>query len=160
MDSYTYTAGTSIVDGIDDRQDYSVMSTCLKDICQDEDLFLNIMQMLAGILHIGNVNFIGNAEEDQVSGVDDACRQHFDAAAELLGLDADDLFNTLTKQNMYVNNSVIVKVQNISQVRNLPFYAMMIESASSLTAFFRSGQRQEAIAVEEYLHHAVLLVGR
>lgn len=121
MDSYNYTAGTSIVDGIDDHQDYSVMSTCLKDICQDEDLFLNIVQMLAGILHIGNVNFVGNAEEDQVSGVDDTCRQHFDAAAELLGLDADDLFNTLTKQNMYVNNSVIVKVQNISQVRMMPF---------------------------------------
>eukprot|EP01033_Poteriospumella_lacustris_P014444 gene14444-10322_t len=118
MDSYNYTAGTSIVDGIDDRQDYSVMSTCLKDICQDEDLFLNIVQMLAGILHIGNVNFVGNAEEDQVSGVDDTYRQHFDAAAELLGLDADDLFNTLTKQNMYVNNSVIVKVQNISQVND------------------------------------------
>jgi myosin heavy subunit len=67
------------------------------------------------------VNFVGNAEEDQVSGVDDTCRQHFDAAAELLGLDADDLFNTLTKQNMYVNNSVIVKVQNISQVRMMPF---------------------------------------
>lgn len=116
MDSYVYTTGTSIVDGIDDQHDYSVMSTCLRDICRDEELLLNIMQLLAGILHIGNVTFVGNAEEDQVTGIDETSRVHFNAAAKLLGLDGDDLFNTLTKQNMYVNNSVIVKVQNIGQV--------------------------------------------
>lgn len=122
LDSYIYMNGTSSIDGIDDRNDYKIMSTCLKDICQDERLLLNIMQLLAGILHIGNVNFVGNAEEDQVTGIDENCRFHFQAAAEMLGLDGDDLFNTLTKQNMYVNNSVIVKVQNITQVSLLNPY--------------------------------------
>jgi myosin-7 len=118
LDTYLYTNGTSDIDGIDDHSDYAIMNSCLRDICQEEEMLLNIMQMLAGILHIGNVSFVGNAEEDQVTGIDEATRFHFNATSELLGLDGDDLFNTLTKQNMYVNNSVIVKVQNIVQVND------------------------------------------
>jgi myosin heavy subunit len=41
----------------------------------------------------------------------------FESACKLLGLDVEDAIIALTKQNMFVEGSVIVKQQSYAQVR-------------------------------------------
>lgn len=125
VDDYAYTSCSSLssnIPNIDDSAEFQHMLSCLESIV-DEPLKKKIFQLLAGILHLGNVEFFGKDEAQQIStnssddvgGISTDTYQSFLYAAELFGVEAEDLLTCLTKQNMYVNNAVIVKVQTLAQ---------------------------------------------
>ena len=121
VDDYVYTScssRSSTIPNIDDSEEFNTLLTCLQSIV-DENLQKKIFQLLAGILHLGNVEFYGKDESpdhaDEVGGITPETYQSFLYAAELFGVEADDLLTCLTKQNMYVNNAVIVKIQTLAQ---------------------------------------------
>lgn len=118
LEDYYYT-GSSIeasnIPNISDESEFQVVIECLKSICDDNVLLNNIFRLLAGILHLGNVEF-DEKDENEVGNITASSQRFFDDAAALFGLDPNDLITVLTKQNMYVNNAVIVKVQSLAQV--------------------------------------------
>ena len=52
---------------------------------------------------------MGRGVDGVVSGVKDGSEAALTAAAQLLGLQSDDLLTAVTKQNMHVDKQVIVK---------------------------------------------------
>ncbi len=117
LEDYYYT-GSSIeasnIPNISDESEFQTVINCLKSICDDNILLNNIFRLLAGILHLGNVEF-EEKDENEVGDVKDTSQEFLKDAATLFGLDVNDLVTALTKQNMYVNNAVIVKVQSLAQ---------------------------------------------
>lgn len=80
----------------------------------------DIYRLLAGILNIGNMEFTeSDTEEDCVSGVSPASEKFLLTASELLGVGSEDLLSSITKKNMYVSGSTIVKMQSHAQVQHL-----------------------------------------
>ena len=81
----------------------------------DDDMQKELFQLLFGLLHIGNVSF----EEDfegNVGGVDDSSMDCFKSCCDLLGIDEEEMLAALSKRNMHVGGSVIVKSQTMEQV--------------------------------------------
>ena len=79
-------------------------------------------QLLAGILHLGDVEFLtgsGGGAVEEVSVVSEETLTQLQRAATLFGLDPQELLLNMVHQNMYVNGSVIVKQQTIIQVSPL-----------------------------------------
>lgn len=118
VDSYAYTNSDQNISDptISDAEQFVTTNECLGGICRDGELLLNIYRLLAGILHLGNVLFDESTDADQICSTAEATKDSFKHAADLFGLKSDELLNCLTKQNMYVNGAVIVKVQTHTQV--------------------------------------------
>jgi myosin protein heavy chain len=125
IESYNYTSNStesSQIPNVSDSTEFQKVCDCLKWVCE-EDLQFKIFQILAGILHLGNVFFEDQADSESSLllehnlFVPDQAKDAFDKTCKLLGFESEDLVNSMTKQNMYVNNNIIVKVQSLSQVR-------------------------------------------
>jgi myosin heavy subunit len=118
LEDYYYT-GSSIeasnIPNISDESEFQVVVECLKGICDDNVLLNNIFRLLAGILHLGNVEF-HEKDENEVGNVTEESQQFLNDASALFGLEVEDMITALSKQNMYVGNTVIVKVQSLAQV--------------------------------------------
>jgi myosin heavy subunit len=106
---------SSNIPNVSDTSEFQRIRECLQSVC-DTDCQLKLFQLLSGILHLGNVEFEENESGDQVSSITNETKDFFRKVCCLFGFEEEELFNCLTKQNMYVNNNIIVKVQNLSQV--------------------------------------------
>ncbi len=154
LDSYLYTSSSteaSHIPNVSDQMEFHRVKECLGAVLEDETQ-LHLFQLLAGILHLGNVMFQENDSADQVVDVTEDTKEAFNAASRLLGFEAEEFFNCLAKQNMYVNNNIIVKVQNLSQVRNQNLYILLIVILCLSLDF-----RQETLFGKEYLLSCFLL---
>ncbi|CEG38589.1 myosin-like protein [Plasmopara halstedii] len=86
-----------------------------------------VMEIVAAVLHMGNVDFeqVPHKREDNVF-VDEArvktsrtglC-DHFTKVAELLGVSTDALDHALTKRSLHASNEVLVVGVDVTQARN------------------------------------------
>jgi len=80
------------VDGINDREDYQEVRTAMTTMSITPDEQWYILQMIAGILHLGNVSFT----EDQKGNAKVADKGTLEFAAALFQVDAMSLLNSLT----------------------------------------------------------------
>lgn len=76
---------------------------------------LDIFTLLVAILYLGNVAF-DEDNEGHVSGVHGVGEDSFHMASTLLGINEENLLAVISKRNMHVNGSVIVKPQTLQQV--------------------------------------------
>jgi myosin heavy subunit len=104
----------SSIPNVSDASDFLRVKECLSSVF-DSSIQFYLFQLLSGILHLGNVNFQENESADHVAGIHEESKESFNKASKLLGFEENDLFNCLAKQNMYVNNNIIIKQQNLSQ---------------------------------------------
>lgn len=117
-DFISSSAASSIIPNVCDVEEWQLTTACMQSIGIAESEKANIFRLLASILHLGNVVFErgSEAEEDQVSGATTASAEELRVAAELLGVETEDLLTCLTKQNMYVGGATIIKMQSFAQV--------------------------------------------
>ena len=120
IEAYDYISGSAAsasIPNVNDREEWSLTTSCMESIGIDAALQLDIFRMLSSILHLGNVVFDNTqqSEEDQVSAATAETVEALRLAAELLGFETEDLLTCLTKQNMYVGGATIIKVQSFSQ---------------------------------------------
>jgi myosin heavy subunit len=128
---------------VDDAQEFKITCQCMESVDISVPVQHQIFRLLAGILHLGNIKFQPDDDEGQVGGFDSSSESNLSAAADLLGLEVrtfilihiyvyvlvlrnihmqvDDLGAAITKQNMFVGGSVIVKRQSQSQVYSYCF---------------------------------------
>ena len=83
-DSHAYTkhGGAPVVKGVDDKADHEEMKGAMAACTFDEDEQAEIFQIVAGLLHLGDVNFSANSSDAAVV----ANQVAVDAAADLLGV--------------------------------------------------------------------------
>uniref|UniRef100_A0A8D2LX86 Unconventional myosin-VI n=1 Tax=Varanus komodoensis TaxID=61221 RepID=A0A8D2LX86_VARKO len=85
---------------LDDHGDFNRMCTAMKKIGLDDGEKLDLFRVVAGVLHLGNINF---EEAGSTSGgctLKNKSTQSLEYCAELLGLDQDDLRVSLTTRVM------------------------------------------------------------
>ena len=92
-----------------------------------------IFAAIAGILHLGNVDFEA-ADSVDSEGVNvaasGASQAALTAAAKQLGLQVEDLLTAVTKQNMHVDKQVIVKqLTHVQAIEKRDSLARIIYSA-------------------------------
>ncbi|KAG1927316.1 unconventional myosin-VI [Pimephales promelas] len=85
---------------LDDHADFKRMCVAMKKIGLDDTEKLNLFRVVAGVLHLGNIDF---EEAGSTSGgcvLKKTCGQSLQFCAELLGLDEEDLRVSLTSRVM------------------------------------------------------------
>jgi myosin heavy subunit len=123
VEEYAYlqpSASSSSIPNVSDAEQFAVTCECMHSVGMDHALQGDIFRLLSSILHLGDVGFDRDETEDQVSGASAATAQSLRRAAELLGVETEELLACMAKQNMYVGGSTIVKVQSLSQVSTAP----------------------------------------
>lgn len=114
---YTYLqSSVSDVPSINDMDEYKITLNCMKSVDISSEIQNEIFGLLASILHLGNVEFEQDDEEGQVGNIKSHSMESFDSAASILGIKNDELLFAMTKQNMHVGGSTIVKIQSQAQV--------------------------------------------
>lgn len=119
---YSYLSQSHVTDlpNVCDTDEFKTTTACLSSVGIDEPTQHHLFRLLAGILHLGNVSYQADGEEageeNVVSGVAASSLPHHAAAAELFEVDSDAFLAAISKRNMHVNGSVIVKTQKLEQV--------------------------------------------
>uniref|UniRef100_A0A8C2IZY8 Unconventional myosin-VI n=1 Tax=Cyprinus carpio TaxID=7962 RepID=A0A8C2IZY8_CYPCA len=111
---------------LDDHADFNRMCVAMKKIGLDDTEKLNMFRVVAGVLHLGNIDF---EEAGSTSGgcvLKKTCGKPLEFCAELLGLDEEDLRVSLTTRVMHTTAGgakgtaikVPLKVEQASSARD------------------------------------------
>jgi myosin heavy subunit len=128
--SSSSTADSTHIAKVSDEAEFDITRNCLLSIGIDHDTQRDLFTLLMAILHLGNVSFDEDSE-GFVCGVHGIGQESFRAASSLLGIDDANLLSVISKRNMHVNGSVIVKPQTLPQVRT-PYYSHIWFQLTSL----------------------------
>ena len=107
----------SFIDHVSDETEFGITQSCMSSVGLVSDVQDDIFKLLLAVLHLGNVNFEED-EEGTVCGVSTEDMSSFVKASSLMGINEADLLNVISKRNMHVNGSIIVKNQTLDQARD------------------------------------------
>ncbi|XP_006168389.1 unconventional myosin-VI isoform X3 [Tupaia chinensis] len=85
---------------LDDHGDFIRMCTAMKKIGLDDEEKLDLFRVVAGVLHLGNIDFEEAGSTSGGCNLKSKSTQSLEYCAELLGLDQDDLRVSLTTRVM------------------------------------------------------------
>ncbi|KAF0886475.1 MYO6 protein, partial [Crocuta crocuta] len=85
---------------LDDHGDFIRMCTAMKKIGLDDEEKLDLFRVVAGVLHLGNIDFEEAGSTSGGCNLKNKSTQALEYCAELLGLDQDDLRVSLTTRVM------------------------------------------------------------
>lgn len=85
---------------LDDHGDFIRMCTAMKKIGLDDEEKLDLFRVVAGVLHLGNIDFEEAGSTSGGCNLKNKSTQSLEYCAELLGLDEDDLRVSLTTRVM------------------------------------------------------------
>uniref|UniRef100_A0A7N5P3Y4 Unconventional myosin-VI n=2 Tax=Ailuropoda melanoleuca TaxID=9646 RepID=A0A7N5P3Y4_AILME len=85
---------------LDDHGDFIRMCTAMKKIGLDDEEKLDLFRVVAGVLHLGNIDFEEAGNTSGGCNLKNKSTQALEHCAELLGLDQDDLRVSLTTRVM------------------------------------------------------------
>ncbi|KAL2081863.1 hypothetical protein ACEWY4_021681 [Coilia grayii] len=85
---------------LDDQGDYNRMSVAMKKIGLDDTEKLDLFRVVAGVLHLGNVDFEEAGSTSGGCAIRNQSGQTLEHCAELLGLEEEDLRVSLTTRVM------------------------------------------------------------
>lgn len=85
---------------LDDHGDFIRMCTAMKRIGLDDEEKLDLFRVVAGVLHLGNIDFEEAGSTSGGCNLKNKSTQSLEYCAELLGLDQDDLRVSLTTRVM------------------------------------------------------------
>ncbi|XP_044532061.1 unconventional myosin-VI isoform X5 [Gracilinanus agilis] len=85
---------------LDDHGDFNRMCTAMKKIGLGDEEKLDLFRVVAGVLHLGNIDFEETGSTSGGCNLKNKSSQSLEYCAELLGLDQDDLRVSLTTRVM------------------------------------------------------------
>ncbi|ETL89032.1 hypothetical protein L917_11962 [Phytophthora nicotianae] len=100
----------------DDAKEFATTKRCLETIGITEDRQEMVFELLAAVLHLGNLQFA--MENDTCVTVGDISANGMKLVANLLKVSEDALSKALLTRQLYVGGKVIVQQQNSEQVRD------------------------------------------
>uniref|UniRef100_A0A3Q3N3P0 Unconventional myosin-VIIa-like n=1 Tax=Mastacembelus armatus TaxID=205130 RepID=A0A3Q3N3P0_9TELE len=100
----------------DDAKDYNRVCSGMKILTFSENQCQEILELLAAILHLGNVSFNGESTTQNNLETSDVCKsEHFSMAASLLQVGTSSLANSLTHRSFMTNRERVTKPLNSEQ---------------------------------------------
>ncbi|XP_033838555.1 unconventional myosin-VIIa-like [Periophthalmus magnuspinnatus] len=95
-------------DSRDDAKDYQRISAAMKILTFSESQCQDVVKLLAAILHLGNVNFDANTQNN-LDTCDVNKSKHFNVAASLLQVQKSSLANSLTQRSFLMKRERVTK---------------------------------------------------
>ncbi|CAM9852718.1 unnamed protein product, partial [Ectocarpus fasciculatus] len=119
-EDYLYLSQTEVTElpNVSDADEFKTTTACLQSVGIDEATQHHLFRLLAGVLHLGNVSYKTggeDGEENVVTGVTESSNSHHLAAASLFEIESADFLTAISKRNMHVSDSVIVKTQKLEE---------------------------------------------
>lgn len=108
---YLNQGNTPTIDGVDDKAEFKATMDSLSTVGVQQDTQNDIVKMLAGLLHIGNVK-IGASRTDSVLAPSEPALEQ---ACALLGIDAAEFAKWIVKKQLITRGEKIVS--NLSQAQ-------------------------------------------
>jgi myosin-5 len=106
---YLNQGNAPVIDGVDDKAEFLATKSSLKTIGVDEAQQTGIFNLLAGLLHLGNVK-IGASRNDSVLA---PTEPSLERACAILGIDATDFAKWIVKKQLVTRGEKIVS--NLTQ---------------------------------------------
>nr|CCA17136.1 myosin 29 putative [Albugo laibachii Nc14] len=100
--------------GCDDKEQFEVTKHCMRTIGMEESKQKMIFELLAAVLHLGNVQFKDDNEATDLADATDV--QTLCLVAQLLGVNVQNLQHVLLSRQLFVGGKVIIQQQNVEQV--------------------------------------------
>jgi hypothetical protein len=152
---YLNQSGCVQIDGWDDEALFAKTRTALSYLGMSDRQQEQILQVLAAILHLGNLEFEPQGDGSRLRTGSASVQEAMRACAEMLGLDPDALARALTNRSMNVRGQVTViplRPEQAVEARDAlakAIYARLFEWLVSRInqAIHRPGQARSFIAV-------------
>ncbi|XP_031721181.1 unconventional myosin-VIIb-like isoform X1 [Anarrhichthys ocellatus] len=107
--------GSSIVcGGRDDAKDYKIIHSAMKILTFSESQCQEILKLLAAILHLGNICFQANTQNNLETS-DVSKSEHFSIAASILEVHKSSLATSLTHRSFMTNRERVTKPLSADQ---------------------------------------------
>mmetsp|Transcript_9751 Transcript_9751/g.35721 ORF Transcript_9751/g.35721 Transcript_9751/m.35721 type:complete len:1269 (+) Transcript_9751:297-4103(+) len=100
---------------VDDEAELQITEQALSDVGFSEEEQEAILRVVAIILHLGNVQFERNSEDQETATFTGASAKHVDKVAELLGLDRALLSKVLGTRRIVTRSESITKAFNVDE---------------------------------------------
>lgn len=100
----------------DDAAEFRTTKHCMSTIGINEERQERVFDLLAAVLHLGNLKF--SAENETCVPADEVSHEGLKHVATLLKVSEDALHRALLTRQLYVGGKVIVQQQNVDQVRD------------------------------------------
>ena len=98
------------IEGVDDAADYREVLSAMKTLGFSETLQDSILNIIAAILHIGNITFEAGATEGS-SALSAGCASHVQYCTDLLGLDSAGFQFALTEKTVQMGRGSVVSMK-------------------------------------------------
>ena len=105
---YTNQGGDSRIVGVDDVKEFAETRASLSLLGVSDADQLECFSLLAGILHLGNVDIVQKSRRQEVAKIEEA-DSHAETVARLLGLDQKLLVKWLTHRKINAGSEVVTK---------------------------------------------------
>ena len=116
VEEYAYLSSSqATIPNVSDADEFTLTCACMRSVGIDDSNQKDVFSLLSGVLHLGNVRF-DDLGTDEVGGVAVGSEGAFASASRTLGVLPSELLTALTKQNMHVGGSTIVKLMTYAQV--------------------------------------------
>ncbi|XP_054452712.1 unconventional myosin-VIIa-like [Anoplopoma fimbria] len=106
--------GSIVCEGRDDAKDYQRICSAMKILTFSEAQCQEIFKLLAAILHLGNICFQANTENNLETS-DVSKSEHFSIAASLLEVHKSSLATSLTHRSFMTNRERVIKPLSAEQ---------------------------------------------
>ncbi|XP_055007885.1 unconventional myosin-VIIa-like isoform X2 [Boleophthalmus pectinirostris] len=106
--------GCILCDSREDDKDYQRISAAMKVLTFSENQCQDVVKLLAAILHLGNVRFEANTQNN-LDTCDISKSKHFNVAASLLQVPKSSLTNSLTQRSFMTNRERVTKPLSCEQ---------------------------------------------
>ena len=95
---YLNQSGCEAIEGVDDGKDYEEVNHALNILGFSEEEIYSITCVLAGILHIGNLQFENDDGGEDTSRIDGMSYEALESSSNILGISKDELATGLTEK--------------------------------------------------------------
>jgi myosin-5 len=99
---------TKVIEGVSDQDHFKQTKEALKMLGIEMNQQVLLFRMLAGILNLGEVQFVGADGDESRSEISQTSLKHVTDAAKLLGVDGDALVLTLTSRMLVMRGGASV----------------------------------------------------
>ena len=99
----------STITNVSDAEEFFLTCDCMQSIGIDDTLQYRVFSLLAGILHLGNIEYIDNHSDEKGNDLTTSSIKIIQNVAAMFGVDSSSLLTSMTTQNMYVGETVITK---------------------------------------------------
>ncbi|CAN8095733.1 unnamed protein product [Discula destructiva] len=150
---YLNQGNTPVIDGVDDKAEFKLTMDALATVGVQEETQGQIVNMLAGLLHMGNVK-IGASRNDSVLTPNEPS---LDKACSILGIDANEFAKWIVKKQLITRGEKIIS--NLSQAQAIVVRDSVAKYIYSSLFDWLVEITNSSLATEEVLSQVTTFIG-